>query len=135
MAFYPSRWIYRLHWTYGSWSKQNKADSCNGLENTAVRVLYEHDVCVFTTSLQKLPWEVTGSERKKQERRPVANGFPIGWSLNVTHNKKWEATGEQLLGNIRLYLLTQLLKQVIVDKKMLCLSFRFSAAVKHVNMY
>lgn len=67
---------------------QNKTTltAANGLENTAAvcACVYVNEVCVQTTSLQKLQREVVGSE---QERQAVANGFPIGPSLTATCNK------------------------------------------------
>lgn len=94
---------------------QNKTTltAANGLENTAAvcAYVYVSEMCVraLTTSLQKLHSEVVvGSE---QEREPVANGFPIGPSLTTTLNKKWGATGEQLLENLRLHLLSKLFQR------------------------
>lgn len=100
---------------------QNKTTltAANGLENAAaalcecVCMMQCACVCLYHISAERE--ERRGGREGEQERQPVANVFPVGPSLTATQSKKkWGATGEQPLENIRLHLLTRLWKQLCI---------------------
>lgn len=96
----------------GAGRNKTTLTDANGLRNTAAvcaRVyVYVSKLHLRRNSEKESEREVVESER---ERQAVANGFPIGPSLTATHNKKWGATGERLLRNLRPHLLTELSEQ------------------------